>query len=73
MAEQSQNALDPKDSLQLKLDEPDILPDQPWKDDILGRDQIAQRLTNLIATQSSPFAIGIHGNWGTGKTFLLKR
>ena len=73
MVEQSQTAADPKDSLVLKLDEPQVAQDEPWKDDALGRDQIARRLTNLIATQSSPFTISIHGNWGTGKTFLLKR
>ena len=73
MAEQPQPNSDPKESLHLKLDEPEILSAQPWKDDVLGRDQIAKRLTNLIPTQSSPFAISIHGNWGTGKTFLLKR
>ena len=62
-----------KETLLLKLDEPQVLKEQPWADDALGRDQLAQRLTNLIANQSSPFTISIHGNWGTGKTFLLKR
>ena len=72
MAE-SQSTGDPREALLLKLDEPQVSQDQPWADDALSRDQLAQRLTNLIATQSSPFAISIHGNWGTGKTFLLKR
>ena len=47
--------------------------EQPWDDDVLGRADIAGRLTNLIQNQSEPFVISIHGYWGTGKTFLLKR
>ncbi len=47
--------------------------DQPWGDDVLGRADIAGRLTNLIRNQSAPYVISIHGYWGTGKTFLLKR
>ena len=34
---------------------------------------VKSQLTNLISSQRAPFAISIHGNWGTGKTFLLKR
>ena len=34
---------------------------------------IADRLTNLARNQSAPFVISIHGYWGTGKTFMLKR
>ena len=41
--------------------------------DQLGREQIAERLTNLIRNQREPFIISIDGQWGTGKTFLLKR
>ena len=40
---------------------------------MLDRAQIATKLTNLIRDQSAPFAISIHGYWGTGKTFMLKR
>lgn len=63
----------PRDSLKLKLPEPDVSSEQPWQDDVLDRKQIAERLTNLIENQRAPFSISIHGNWGTGKTFLLKR
>ena len=62
-----------RDSLNLKLPEPSVSSAQPWADDVLDRQQLGSRLTNLIRTQSSPFTISIHGNWGTGKTFLLKR
>ena len=73
MTEQSAIAVDPRDALQLKLAEPDVSPEQPWQDDELGREQIAERLTNLIRNQQAPFIISINGQWGTGKTFLLKR
>ena len=62
-----------KDSLRLKLPEPDVSPEEPWADDVLGREEIAARLTNLIRNQSVPFVISIDGYWGTGKTFLLRR
>lgn len=60
-------------SITLKPDEPAVLPDTPWSDDELGRQQVAQRLTNFIQNQTAPFVISIDGHWGTGKTFLLKR
>ena len=55
------------------MPEPGVSAEQPWGDDVLDRAQIATKLTNLIRDQSAPFAISIHGYWGTGKTFMLKR
>ena len=49
------------------------MPNDPWGDDVLGRREIAARLTKLIQHQSEPFVVSIDGGWGTGKTFLLKR
>ncbi len=69
----TQEASNPKESLSLKLPEPEVSSSEPWGDDVLGRAEIAGRLTNLIRDQSSPFTISIHGYWGTGKTFMLKR
>ncbi len=40
---------------------------------MLGRRDLATRLTKLIQSQTAPFVISIDGNWGTGKTFLLQR
>ena len=60
-------------SFPLKLPEPEVNPQLPWNDDLLGRKQVADRLTNLIRHQSAPFVVSIDGYWGTGKTFLLKR
>ena len=60
-------------SLTLKLPESDVALETPWQDDALGRIKVAEGLTNLVRHQSASFVIGIHGYWGTGKTFLLKR
>ena len=64
---------DLKEALQLKLPEPEIQEDNPWADDALKRSDVAEKLTKLISGQSDPFVISLHGHWGTGKTFLLKR
>ena len=73
MSEEVKTPANPRDALKLKLPEPDVSTEQPWDDDVLGRAKIAERLTNLIQNQSAPFVVSIHGQWGTGKTFLLKR
>ncbi len=73
MSEETQTPKNPRDALKLKLPEYDISAAEPWADDVLDRNRLAERLTNLIQNQSAPFTFSIHGNWGTGKTFLLKR
>ena len=73
MSQENQTPIDPRGELRLKLTEPDVSAEEPWGDDVLERAQIAAKLTNLIRDQSAPFAISIHGYWGTGKTFTLKR
>ena len=73
MTEETTVCTDPRDTIKLKHPEPDVAPDEPWQDDMLGRAEIAEKLTNLIRNQSHPFVISIDGQWGTGKTFLLKR
>ena len=73
MNQDSETLTDQRDALKLKLPEPDVDANDPWRDDVLKRKEIASRLTNLIQNQSLPFVISIHGEWGTGKTFMLKR
>lgn len=73
MVEEQNSAIDPQKSVLLKLDEPRVDADNPWGDDLLSRQDIAARLTNLIAYQEPPLTISLHGQWGTGKTFLLRR
>ena len=63
----------PREELPLKLPDLIISPGDPWNDDVLGRRDLATRLTKLIQCQKAPFVISIDGNWGTGKTFFLQR
>ncbi len=73
MVTEQNTALAAQNSVPLKLDEPQADAENPWGDDLLGRQRIATRLTNLIATQKPPLTISLHGQWGTGKTFVLTR
>ncbi|MCZ0938594.1 MAG: P-loop NTPase fold protein [Caldilineaceae bacterium] len=73
MAEEISVSIDPKDVPKLKHPEADVSPDEPWQDDVLDRAKIAEKLSKIIRDQRDPFVIGIDGQWGTGKTFLLKR
>ena len=57
----------------LKIVEPEVDAKNPWGDDVLGRKEIADRLTSIVRGQEAPFVISLDGRWGTGKTFLLKR
>ncbi len=73
MPEEGEILANPQDALKLKLPEPEVSGGKPWDDDVLGRTETAGKLTNIIRNQSAPFTLSIHGDWGTGKTFLLKR
>ena len=64
---------DPRGTLPLKVAEPEIDPKNPWQHDVLDRKGIADRLTQLIQNEDQPFVISLHGAWGTGKTFMLRR
>ena len=73
MNQGSETLTEQQEVLKLKLPEPEVSSEKPWQDDVLNRKDIASRLTKLIQNQSLPFVISIHGEWGTGKTFMLKR
>ena len=73
MVRNPNEALDVQKSITLKLNEPVVDSDNPWADDLLARQPIAIRLTNLVATQELPLTVSLHGQWGTGKTFMLRR
>ena len=64
---------DQRKALPLKQPEPEVCLEKPWQDDVLNRKEVADRLTSVIRNQTLPFVISIHGEWGTGKTFMLKR
>ncbi len=49
-----------------------ILLDEPVKEGKLGFEVYADVLTNIILGGDTPFTIGIFGDWGTGKTTLMK-
>ena len=57
----------------LKLSEAAIDSESPWADDLLDRKELAEKLTTLVYHQIDPLRISLHGPWGTGKTFLLRR
>ena len=57
----------------LKVPEPEVSAEDPWGDDLLGRAFLADKLAGVVEGQSQPFVVSLHGGWGTGKTFFLKR
>ena len=73
MSEEGTPAAKTRGSLSLKVLEPDVSAENPWHDDVLNRAEVADRLTNVVRDQESPFVVSVHGHWGTGKTFFLRR
>jgi hypothetical protein len=59
--------------LSIKVEEPQISKEDPWADDKLGRKACAEMLTSLLAGQTTALTVSVNGEWGSGKTFLLKR
>ena len=57
----------------LKVPEPEINVQDPWSDDVLHRAEFAKALTNLVRGENASLIVSLHGHWGTGKTFFLKR
>lgn len=47
-------------------------PNQPFKDDKLGRKEYAEILTGIVETMVGGAVIALNGAWGTGKTTFLK-
>ena len=56
------------------LAEVEVDKDDVWKGDALGRKAFAKPLTDLVSgAKNAPFCIAVDGEWGSGKTFFLKR
>jgi len=45
----------------------------PWTDDLLGFSNFAERVAEALVRQNAPngYVIGLHGEWGSGKTTVL--
>lgn len=57
----------------LKCPEPEILDNDLWNGDLLKRNVFADSLTKLIENEQAPLVLSVNGDWGSGKTFVLKR
>lgn len=60
-------------SLRLPTVESSPTENSPWSDDLLGRQHLATNLTEFVRPQRDPLVISLHGEWGSGKTFFLRR
>jgi len=59
--------------LSIKIAEPKINETDPWADDKLGRKACAEMLSSLLVSQTTALTVSVNGEWGSGKTFMLKR
>ncbi len=59
--------------LQIKLTENNVDENNPWSDDALNSIATAQKLTAILTPQKNALTVSLNGEWGSGKTFLLKR
>ncbi|HEY1170461.1 MAG TPA: P-loop NTPase fold protein [Verrucomicrobiae bacterium] len=60
------------DNIRFKSRPVSIPEDNPFKEDLLGRQESAAVLTDLVTSLSEPFVLSIDSPWGTGKTTFLK-
>ena len=58
---------------QIKVQEPEPTDENLWDGDKLDRQDCAKKLTAVIHGQTAPMTNSLNGEWGSGKTFLLKR
>jgi hypothetical protein len=56
----------------IKKVEPQIDPEEPFKEDKLSRRESAEILTQLLKTVEGPLVLSIDSPWGTGKTTFVK-
>lgn len=50
----------------------EVLEDDPFKNDLLGRREPAEVLTHIVGSIDGPCVLAIDAAWGTGKTTFLK-
>lgn len=63
----------PRASILFKLDEAPIGDGDPWHDDFLDRRPLANQLASVVSTIRQPFTIAVSGDYGSGKSFFLRR
>ena len=50
----------------------EILPADPYENDLLDRKHLAETLTNLVTDFESPYVVAIDAAWGAGKTTFIE-
>lgn len=58
--------------MKLKIKEIAIPDEDPFKNDVLKRKVIADKLTNLLDSIDEPFVLSIDSPWGSGKTTFIR-
>jgi predicted KAP-like P-loop ATPase len=47
--------------------------DEPTLKDKLGREDLVAEIATLAATSDPPLVLGVHGDWGSGKTSFMQQ
>lgn len=56
-----------------KNEEVEINKDNIWEGDLFSRNKVAEDFTKIITSINQPYILSINANYGSGKTFFLKR
>ena len=56
-----------------KNEEVEINKDNIWEGDLFSRNKVAEDFTKIITSINQPYVLSINANYGSGKTFFLKR
>jgi KAP family P-loop domain len=58
--------------MQIRSSDLVIPPNDPFKNDCLGRKELEPPLTQFVTQAVGPFVLAVDGSWGSGKTTFLK-
>jgi hypothetical protein len=58
--------------MDLKNREFEVPENEPYKNDLLNRQEFGENLTKIVSQITSPLTMSVNGAWGTGKTVFLK-
>lgn len=59
-------------SIRIKLRDIDVPKDEPFRHDLLGRQEPAEVLTNLVGNLANSCVLAVDAPWGAGKTTFLR-